>query len=69
MHLVSTEPQTVRLDHTVVEFKRGESIHTENSYKYEQAQFRDLAAKAGWRFVRNWSDDGGLFSVEYFEAE
>jgi dimethylhistidine N-methyltransferase len=67
MHLVSTEPQTIRLDHTDVRFEAGETIHTENSYKYDPEQFRALAASAGWRRATSWTDENAYFSVQYCE--
>ena len=69
MHLVSTERQTIRLDHTVIELKPGETIHTENSYKYDLEQFAAIAARSGWRRAAYWTDDQGLFSVQYFETD
>ena len=68
MHLVSSTQQTIRLDHTEVEFQPGETIHTENCYKFDLDQFRDMAASAGWRRRMYWTDDEGLFSVQYFEV-
>lgn len=68
MHLVSSERQTIRLDHTEVELERGETIHTENSYKFDLDQFRFMAAAAGWRRCAYWTDDERLFSVQYFEV-
>src|SRR5438093_559975 len=44
-------------------FDAGESIHTENSYKYSIAEFRDLAAKAGFKGAKVWTDRRGLFSL------
>ncbi|MHC4827057.1 MAG: L-histidine N(alpha)-methyltransferase [Planctomycetota bacterium] len=57
MHLVSTERQTVCLDHTEVRLEAGETIHTENSYKYDLEQFRALTTAAGWRRVAYWTDE------------
>ena len=44
-------------------FRAGESIHTENSYKYSVRQFQDLARSSGWVPKRVWTDTGNLFSV------
>ena len=44
-------------------FEAGETIHTENSYKYSIRQFQELARTAGWMPGRVWLDDGNLFSV------
>jgi dimethylhistidine N-methyltransferase len=67
MHLVSTERQTIRLDHTEVHFEPGETIHTESSYKFDLDQFRKLAAEAGWRRAAFWTDENDYFSVQYCE--
>ncbi len=63
MHLVSKRPQTVSLLGRRFEFRRGESIHTENSHKYSIADFGDMARGAGWTPRRVWTDDQQLFSV------
>ncbi|MGE0081973.1 MAG: L-histidine N(alpha)-methyltransferase [Thiohalomonadaceae bacterium] len=67
MHLVSRRPQEVRVDGERHVFAAGESIHTENSYKYTVDEFRALAARAGWRHRRVWCDGDGLFSVHYLD--
>ena len=61
MHLASTEQQAVRVNGTVIEFRAGETIHTENSYKYTVKSFRALARKNGWSPVKVFTD--GFFSV------
>ena len=63
MHLVSRRAQTVRVAGRSFAFAEGESIHTENSYKYTLDGFRALAARAGWMSVEAWTDANGLFSV------
>lgn len=61
MHLVSTKPQKVHLNGATIDFRRGESIHTENSYKYTIESFQALARGAGWSPAEVFSD--GLFAV------
>jgi dimethylhistidine N-methyltransferase len=63
MHLVSRHAQTVSLLGKRFAFRPGETIHTENSHKYTIADFRDLAAEAGWAPSRVWTDANRLFSV------
>jgi dimethylhistidine N-methyltransferase len=65
MHLVSLAEQTVRLQNVDIRFERGESIWTEASYKYAPKEFAALAAAAGWHVDQVWTDDRGLFSVQY----
>ena len=47
----------------------GERIHTENSYKYRLDAFAPLAARAGWRVVRHWTDPRRFFAVIYLETD
>jgi dimethylhistidine N-methyltransferase len=61
MHLASIKRQKVRVNGKTINFRLGETIHTENSYKYTIESFQALAQGAGWRPVKVWSD--GLFSV------
>jgi dimethylhistidine N-methyltransferase len=63
MHLVSLKDQDVVVGRRCFHFRHGETIHTENSYKYTVRQFQDLARAADWRPSRIWTDREGLFSV------
>lgn len=63
MHLVATSAQRVRIHGHDFEFCAGESIHTENSYKFSVAEFQALAAKAGLASERVWQDADARFSV------
>ncbi|MBI4005324.1 MAG: L-histidine N(alpha)-methyltransferase [Gammaproteobacteria bacterium] len=62
MHLVSLTDQKVSVSGVRFSFQRGESIHTENSYKYSPEEFSKLAEFAGWRIKRQWQDENQLFS-------
>ena len=68
MHLVSDLEQKIYLNDTVVRFDKGETIHTENSYKYTVDDFASLAKKAGFRHEKVWKDGKSLFSVHYFSV-
>lgn len=68
MHLVSEREQSVSCADQDIRFENGESIHTENSYKYTVDDFAALAASAGLARRQSWLDDDNLFSVHYFEA-
>jgi dimethylhistidine N-methyltransferase len=65
MHLVSREPQTVNVNGSTIEFRPGESLHTENSYKYSPESFEALGASAGFTLQRSWFDAARLFSFHY----
>lgn len=68
MHLVSCRNQRVRIQGQRFDFRCGETIHTENSYKYTVQEFAELAAAAGFRQDAVWIDADALFSVQYFSA-
>jgi len=63
MHLVSLAPQSVHVGRRRFDFEAGESIHTENSYKYSIDGFRALAGAAGFRGEKVWLDPKGLFAL------
>jgi dimethylhistidine N-methyltransferase len=63
MHLVSLAPQSVNIGKHRFAFEAGESIHTENSYKYSIDGFRALAKSAGFKGEKVWLDPKGLFSL------
>ncbi len=65
MHLVSQSEQTVHVGKRKFSFNSGDSIHTENSYKYSVDGFRQLASQAGFEPAAVWTDDDALFSVHY----
>ena len=63
MHLEPTRAQTVRWPGGERHFAAGERLHTENSYKWEPADFEALLHDAGFGAVRHWSDPHDWFSV------
>ena len=65
MHLESLKPQRVKLADRTLLFRAGETIHTENSYKYAIDEFQDLARAAGYQPQQCWTDDARLFAVHY----
>lgn len=68
MHLVSKKSQTVTVGGEAFEFEDGETIHTENSYKYTRDGFKNLARQAGWLEHALWTDPAGNFSVRALKA-
>jgi L-histidine N-alpha-methyltransferase len=69
MHLVSLRAQTVNVGDHRFAFERGETIHTENSYKYSIESFQALAAESGFRGAKVWTDRKGLFSLHGLVAD
>jgi dimethylhistidine N-methyltransferase len=69
MHLVSEREQEVTIGARVFHFRTGETIHTENSYKYSVEEFQALARKAGWMAGACWTDSEQLFAVHYLTVE
>ncbi len=63
MHLVSRKAQSIRLAQRRIDFAEGETIHTENSYKYTIEGFRQLASAAGWMPDGVWTDPDALFAI------
>lgn len=68
MHLVSNTPHEVKVDGQTFEFTKGETIHTESSYKYTVAQFQNLASEVGFEPEQVWTDANDLFSVHCLRA-
>ena len=66
MHLISGIDQFVHFNEHKFHFRRGEKIITEYSYKYAPDEFATFATKAGFNFVRMWTDEAKLFGVFYF---
>lgn len=58
MHLVARRAHRVRIDalDLGISFDEGESIHTESSYKHDDATLASLAAAAGFTISRTWTD-------------
>jgi len=68
MHLVSEGRRRLRLGGQSFEFAPGETLHTENSYKYAPQEFLELARHNGFEPLRHWLDDDELFAVYLLRA-
>ncbi len=68
MHLVSRRRQSVAWGTERFEFDEGETLHTENSYKFTIESLRALAVDAGFRPGPVWTDEGRMFSVHWLHA-
>lgn len=67
MHLVSLINQKVQVGETEIAFKEGESIHTENSYKYDADEFSALL-NAHYTLENQWTDSRRWFNIFYFSV-
>jgi L-histidine Nalpha-methyltransferase len=65
MHLVSTIDQQVYVETFGKNFlfRKGDSIHTENSYKYSLDKIAALAMDSGFRIVKDFTDERGWFNM------
>ncbi len=65
MHLVSASDQDVKVGDQTFHFSAGETIRTEESYKYSREEFARLAEEAGFEVTAFWTDREGRFSLQY----
>jgi dimethylhistidine N-methyltransferase len=68
MHLEAVGAQTVNWQGGGRSFADGERIHTENSYKYNQADAVRLLEQAGFEATRMWTDARRWFTVIHAQA-
>ncbi len=68
MFLDVAETHEVQIGDTRIRFEAGESVHTENSFKYDPDDFLALAARAGFSRVGAFTDAQGWFGVFLLEA-
>ena len=68
MHLQARHPLTVQWPGGERRFAAGERIHTENSYKWQRADFEALLRDAGFARVQTWTDEQGWFAVTLAHA-
>ncbi|HWY40048.1 MAG TPA: L-histidine N(alpha)-methyltransferase [Chthoniobacterales bacterium] len=66
IYLISETDQTVRIGDQSFEFRSGDKILTEYSYKHTIGGFTMLARQAGFEFQQVWTDDQRWFGVFYF---
>jgi dimethylhistidine N-methyltransferase len=66
MHLASLRRQKVKVAGETIDFRAGETIHTENSYKYTPESLSALARGAGWVPAGVWMDAHKYYSIQAF---
>lgn len=67
MHLLSVSDQEIEIAGNSIRFSAGETIHTENSYKYTPEEVKELFGN-GYRMEQMWSDESELFSIYFFRV-
>jgi L-histidine N-alpha-methyltransferase len=70
MHLESLRDQVVNLDALALslEFRQGETIHTENSYKFTMPMIEAIAGNGGFTIEHTWTDPKRWFTVHLLRA-
>ncbi len=71
MHLVSLREHSVPIDalNLEVAFSEGETIHTENSYKYDDEAIALMAADSGFEVAKRWADSKAWFADVLLRAK
>lgn len=69
MHLMAWRATTFMAAGARFSVSAGETIHTENSYKYSGAEARLIARAAGWTPAEVWTGPEMLFSLHLWTAE
>jgi L-histidine N-alpha-methyltransferase len=70
MHLESLRDQVVNVDALAlsIEFRKGETIHTENSYKFTMPMIEAIAGNGGFTIEHTWADPKRWFTVHLLRA-
>ena len=66
IYLISDNEQVVHIGGRKFQFRAGEEVLTEYSYKHTIPGFIDLARQAGFEFAQVWTDDARWFGAFYF---
>lgn len=68
MHLVAREDVVFTVAGRRFTVALGETIHTENSYKYSREEAHLLARASGWEPLASWTDTAAMFSLNVWSA-
>lgn len=68
MHLAATRALQFTVGGHPFAMRAGETIHTENSYKYSRQESDLLARSAWWEPMAGWRDPEELFSLHVWKA-
>ena len=69
MHLIATRDVEFSIDGRSFTFRRGQSIHTENSHKYGPRGARLLLLAGGWTPLAEWNAPNDDFALILAEAQ
>jgi len=69
MHLLATRDVEFTVAGESFALRKGETIHSENSHKYERRGARLLLLAGGWTPIGEWSDEAEDFSIVLAEAQ
>lgn len=69
MHLRSLRTMEFRLNGESFRLEEGETIHTENSYKYSPDALEALCKRSGFEMLQYWTDLKGWFGVFLLRAQ
>ncbi len=68
MHLVARKNIQITIDKGInISLKQGESIHTENSYKFTDKDIENMTQNSQLKIKQVFSDDKNWFSIIFFE--
>ncbi|MEC8877045.1 MAG: L-histidine N(alpha)-methyltransferase, partial [Pseudomonadota bacterium] len=59
----SLKSQSIKISNRKFCIKKSEKIHIEDCYKYDENQFKKIAALSGWKKIKSWKDPNKNFSV------
>lgn len=68
MHLRALQSQQLNVAGCAIRLSEGETIHTENSYKYSRPAFVAMAERAGFVMIETWADERDWFHVHYLQV-
>ena len=69
MHLISKKKQIVNISNKKIKIEKGETIHTENSYKYSVEEFKKLSALSGYKVIDFVMDNNEYFGVFFLKVK
>lgn len=68
MHILSKIKQTVKVLDKKINFKKGETIHTENSYKYTVNGFSKILKESGFKKISVLTDKNKYFGIFVYKV-